>query len=119
LEGHDPQDISATIVLGGDGTMLYAVEATYGTGIPLLGVNLGRVGFLAELERDDVAHAARRLADGDYVVECRHTLDVEVSSPDGASHRGWALNEVTVERNNTRRILDVMIEVDRVPLSSF
>ncbi|WP_296664747.1 NAD kinase [Demequina sp.] len=111
--------IEAALVLGGDGTMLHAAHLTHGTGIPLLGVNLGRVGFLAELERDDVAHAARRLAEGDYEIEERGTLDVTVTAPDGSVTSGWALNEATVERANLRTTVEVGLDIDGRPLSTF
>ena len=113
------EPIEAAIVLGGDGTMLHAAQVTHGTGIPLLGVNLGRVGFLAELERDDVAAAAQRLADGDYTIEGRGTLQVTVTRADGSVERGWALNEATLERANRLRTLEVTLAVDGQPLSSF
>ena len=113
------EPIEAAIVLGGDGTMLHAAERTHGTGIPLLGVNLGRVGFLAELEREDVSTAAQRLADGDYTVEERGTLRVTVTREDGSVETGWALNEATVERANRLRTLEVTLAVDGLPLSSF
>ncbi len=111
--------IEAAIVLGGDGTMLHAARMTHGTDIPLLGVNLGRVGFLAELEREDVARAAERLAKGSYTVEERHTLRVVITHPDGSVDESWALNEATLERANRLRTLEVTIAVDGEPLSSF
>ncbi|MFN3866832.1 MAG: NAD kinase [Demequina sp.] len=113
------EPIEAAIVLGGDGTMLHAARKTHGTNIPLLGVNLGRVGFLAELEREDVATAAQRLAAGDYTVEERRTLSVTVTSADGTQEHGWALNEATLERANRLRTLEVTLAVDGEPLSSF
>lgn len=113
------EPIEAAIVLGGDGTMLHAARKTHGTDIPLLGVNLGRVGFLAELEREDVANAAQRLADGAYTVEERRTLSVVVIGADGTEERGWALNEATLERANRLRTLEVTLAVDGEPLSSF
>ncbi|MFV0286745.1 MAG: NAD kinase, partial [Demequina sp.] len=112
-------DVEAAIVLGGDGTMLHAAHLTHGTGIPLLGVNLGRVGFLAELERDDVVAAASRLASGDYTIEERRTLTATVTRPDGTTETGWALNEATLERANRLRTLEVAVAVDSRPLSSF
>ena len=112
-------DIESALVLGGDGTMLHAARATHGSGMPLLGVNLGRVGFLAELERDDVAHAAERLAAGDYLVEERGTLEVTVIHPDGSHESDWALNEATLERANLQRTLEVIVAVDGHPLSAF
>lgn len=109
----------AAIVLGGDGTMLHAARMTHGSGIPLLGVNLGRVGFLAELEREDVARAAQRLADGNYFVEQRQTLHITVSHADGRVEQTWALNEAALERADRLRTLEVTLAVDDQPLSSF
>lgn len=114
-----PEQIDAVIVLGGDGTMLRAARIAHGTGAPLLGVNLGHVGFLAELERDDVENAVERLASGAFTVEERRTVEVRVLDPDGTLRRGWALNEATVERSDLQRTLDVALEVDGRPLSSF
>lgn len=111
--------IEAAVVLGGDGTILHAAALTHGTGIPLLGVNLGHVGFLAELEREDVTHAIQRLVAGDYTTEERGTLEVAVKSPDGAVATGWALNEATVERAGSRRSVELALEVDGRPVSIF
>lgn len=119
----DPADVvgtlDAALILGGDGTMLYAVDATRGTDIPLLGVNCGRVGFLTDAERDDLGIAARALAEGTFTVEERGTLEYTLTRPDGTKEDGWALNEVTVERALPRRMLGVVIEVDHRPLSTF
>lgn len=115
----DGDPVEAVIVLGGDGTMLRAAREAQGSQAPLLGVNLGHVGFLAELERDDVEHAVERIATGDFWVEERRTVDVTVHQPDGSVEHSWALNEVTVERTDLLRTLDVAVEVDGRPLSSF
>ncbi|MFS0701073.1 NAD kinase [Cellulomonas sp. 179-A 4D5 NHS] len=113
-------DLDLAVVLGGDGTILRAAELTRGTGVPLLGVNLGHVGFLAESEREDIDEAVRRLADGAYTVEERGTLDVRVHIPGGgAPDVGWALNEAALEKSDRARMLEVVIEVDGRPLSSF
>ena len=108
------------MVLGGDGTILRAAELTHGTEVPILGVNLGHVGFLAESERDDLRLAVQRLADRDYVVEERAVVDVQVFLPgsDEPVH-GWALNEATVEKAQRERMIEVGIGVDGRPLSSF
>ncbi len=111
--------IEAAVVLGGDGTILHAAALTHGTDIPLLGVNLGHVGFLAELERDDLAHAVARLVAGDYTVEERGTLEVEVLEPDGSTHAGWALNEATIERTDFLRSVELVVAVDGRPMSTF
>ena len=113
-------DLELAIVLGGDGTILRAAELTRGLGVPLLGVNLGHVGFLAESEREDIGEAVQRLAVGDYAVEERGTLDVQVRGP--GQHvpvRGWALNEAALEKSDPTRMVEVVIEVDGRPVSTF
>ncbi len=120
VPGDSVEDLELAIVLGGDGTILRAAELTRGTGVPLLGVNLGHVGFLAESERDDIGAAVRRLADGDYDIEERTTLDVRVHQPGGSAPVvGWALNEAALEKNEPARMVEVVIEVDSRPLSTF
>jgi NAD+ kinase len=113
-------DLELAIVLGGDGTILRAAELTRGLGVPLLGVNLGHVGFLAESEREDIGDAVQRLADGDYDVEERGTLEVSVlSRGSGTPVRGWALNEAALEKSDPSRMIEVALEVDGRPLSTF
>lgn len=107
------------VVLGGDGTILRAAEFTRDRGVPMLGVNLGHVGFLAEIEPDDVHTAVRRLTSGDYEVEERSTLDVRVLAPDGTVTADWALNEATMEKTDPALMIEVIVEVDGRPLSTF
>jgi NAD+ kinase len=108
------------MVLGGDGTILRAAELTHGTDVPLLGVNLGHVGFLAEAEREGLPAAVQRLAARDYVVEERGVLEVRLTLPGEDEVRvGWALNEATVEKATRERMIEVAIGVDGRPLSSF
>jgi NAD+ kinase len=114
-----PQDLELVIVLGGDGTILRAAEMVRGCDAPLLGVNLGHVGFLAESERDDLAEAVRRGLARDYEVEERMTLWVRVKLDNDVVYESWALNEATVEKASRERMLEVVIEVDGRPLSSF
>lgn len=112
-------DIELVVVLGGDGTILRAAEVVRGCAAPLLGVNLGHVGFLAESERDDLAATVRRAVVRDYLVEERMTLDVRVEIDGDVVYRTWALNEATVEKASRERMLEVVIEVDGRPLSTF
>lgn len=113
-------DLTMVIVLGGDGTILRAAELTHGSGVPLLGVNLGHMGFLAESEREDIDEAVRRIAAGEYDVEERGTIEARVLRPDGAPvETGWALNEATIEKADRARMVEVVVEVDGRPLSSF
>ncbi len=112
-------ELELVIVLGGDGTILRAAELARGGSAPLLGINLGHVGFLAESERDDLAGAVARALDRDYLVEERMTLAVRVKHGHEVVYETWALNEATVEKASRERMLEVVIEVDGRPLSSF
>jgi len=110
-------DVELVVVLGGDGTVLRGAEIARAAGIPLLGVNLGRVGFLAEAEYEDLTMVVDRIVARDYVVEERMTIDVEVSLDGQTLDRSWALNEATVEKAARERMIEVIIEVDGRPLS--
>lgn len=114
-----PADVELGIVLGGDGTILLAAEILRGSHAPLLGVNLGHVGFLAESERDDLDQAIHRAIARDYTVEKRMTIDVVVTSGDKEVFRTWALNEATIEKAAPKRMIEVAVAVDDEPLSSF
>ena len=107
------------IVLGGDGTILRAAELVRGTDTTLLGVNLGHVGFLAEAEREEVAETVARVVGGDYRVEERMTLDVQVVLGGQVVARSWAVNEVSVEKGNRERMVEMVVDVDGRPLSTF
>ena len=105
------------LVLGGDGSLLRAAELARPAGTPLIGVNLGHVGFLAEAEPDGLTETVDRLVAGDYRVEERMTLEVVVSDDGTEFARGWALNEVSVEKAARERVIEVIVEVDGRPLS--
>lgn len=115
----DLDDLALVMVLGGDGTILRAAEITRGSGVPLLGFNLGHVGFLAEAEREDIDDAVRRIAAGEYDVEERGTIEVRVLRPGDHVEHGWALNDATIEKVDPSRMVEVVVEVDGRPLSSF
>ncbi len=107
------------LVLGGDGTLLRAAEMSRPVGTPLLGVNLGRIGFLAETEQDLLPAALDAIVDGEYAIEERMTLDAVARSNGDVLARTWALNEATVEKSIRERILEVVLEVDGRPVSAF
>ena len=112
-------DLELVMVLGGDGTILRAAEISRGCSAPLLGVNLGHVGFLAESERDDLEITITRVLEKDYLVEERMTLSVRVKVGGRVTYETWALNEATVEKASRERMLEIAIEVDGRPLSTF
>ena len=105
------------LVLGGDGTILRAAELSRAAAVPLLGVNLGRVGFLAEAESADLEHTLERVLDRDYTVEQRMTIDVDIMVDGSLVASDWALNECAVEKAARERLLEVVVEVDGRPLS--
>lgn len=112
-------ELEVAMVLGGDGTILKAAEVVREAEVPLVGINLGHVGFLAESERDGLAEAVDRVVTKDYVVKERMTLDVRVIVKGIEVYRTWALNEATVEKSERERMLEVVVEVEEHPLSSF
>ena len=113
------QGCELIIVLGGDGTLLRGAEFARASGVPMLGVNLGRVGFLAEAERDDLDKVVDRVVTREYEVEERMTLDVLVRADGRIVHTDWALNEASVEKASRERMLEVVTEVDGRPVSRF
>ncbi|WP_309066853.1 NAD kinase [Microbacterium sp.] len=112
--------LELAIVLGGDGTILRAAELVRGSDAPVLGINMGHVGFLAEIDRDDMDNAVHRVIARDYEVEERLALSVRVKDVEGrVVFETWALNEATVEKASRERMIEVVLEIDGRPLSSF
>lgn len=113
------EDCELALVIGGDGTILRAAEVTHTTGTPVLGVNLGHVGFLAEAEHDAVDVTIDAIVQRHYVTEDRLTLDVRVLHDGQEVFRTFAVNEASVEKASRERMIEVVIEVDGRPLSRF
>ncbi len=105
------------LVVGGDGTLLRAAELARPARVPLLGVNLGHIGFLAEAEPEDLTAAVAGLAARQYSIESRMTIDVTVRNNGAQLAVTWALNEATVEKAARERMVDLVIEVEGRPLS--
>lgn len=105
------------IAVGGDGTILRASEYAYKDSIPLLGLNLGHVGFLAEAESDDVQSVVEAVIARSYRVEERLTLRVQLLRNDAVRWENWALNEAAVSKREAEGMIDVLLEVDARPLS--
>jgi len=104
------------VVLGGDGTILSAAEWALPVQVPLLGVNMGHVGFLAELEAAETADLVGRIVEHHYGVEERVTLDIEVHDGDEV-WRSFAVNELSIEKAVRSRMIDILVSVDERPLS--
>ena len=109
-------DVEVAVVLGGDGTILRGAEVTLLREIPLLGINLGHVGFLAEVEKPSISAIAESIVDKSYVYENRMVLGYSVQRNGQEISQGWALNEITVERDSTTMV-ELFVEIDRRPLS--
>ena len=105
------------VVVGGDGTILRAAEYAVPAGLPLLGVNLGHVGFLAEAESDDVPYVVASIVDRSYRVEDRTALSVRVLRGYKEIWSTWALNEASLEKAARERMIDVLVEIGGRPLS--
>ena len=90
------EPIELIIVLGGDGTILEAANIAHRQGVPVIGVNLGHVGFLAEAEEEELGELCERVVRGEYQVERRMCIDVEVRHPDGSVQSEWAANDIAV-----------------------
>jgi len=109
-------DIEAAVALGGDGTILRAAEITLSRDIPLLGINLGHVGFMAEVQRPTIAAIGDCIIGRKYVTESRMILKYAVLRNGKEIDSGWALNEVTVERERNTMV-ELFVEIDSRPLS--
>lgn len=113
----DLQSLEAAFVLGGDGTILRAAEILRGSNCPIVGVNLGHVGFLAEMESFDLGFTVEQVLAGNYTVDERLALDVVAEHDGVVLCETWALNEATVEKR--RRMLEVAVGIDDHPVSVF
>ncbi len=111
------EGVELVLVLGGDGSILRSAELARQARVPLLGVNLGHVGFLAAAESEDLDATVDLVLDRGYHVEERMTLDVVVQCDGVAEHSSWALNEASVEKAARERMLELVLEVDGRPLS--
>jgi NAD+ kinase len=111
------KDAEMVIVLGGDGTLLRAAELARPVGTPLLGVNLGHVGFLAEAEREDLAATVDKVVTRRYDVEERMTIDIAVRQDGAVTDTTWALNEASVEKASRERMVELVVEIEGRPLS--
>ncbi|MCW2810599.1 MAG: kinase, partial [Friedmanniella sp.] len=112
-------DIELMVVLGGDGTILRGAEWVYDSEVPLLGVNLGHIGFLAEAESSEIDSIVARVVDRSYVVEERLTIQATLRDCETGDElwSSWAVNEVSIEKTARERMVEVLVEIDGRPLS--
>ena len=108
--------VEIAVVLGGDGTILRGAELTRERNIPLLGINIGHVGFMAEVIRPEISAVAKSVIDKSYGLDSRMVLAYEVIRSGKVIDTGWALNEVTVERQHTTMV-ELFVQIDGRPLS--
>ncbi len=119
LNQYEDQSVDMAIVLGGDGSILRAAEVLRDRPAPILGVNLGHVGFMAEAEKEEIDQALDLVVAGKYKVRERTTLNVSVWQGGKQIFQSWALNEVAVEKSARERMIEVVLEVEKRPLSTF
>ena len=109
----DPQAIGALITLGGDGTLLRGARLLDGAQVPILGINLGRLGFLTTCGTDEIGEAVRALASGKYLAESRMALRAAAVDGDGVNRQEWrALNDFVVHKGGFARVVRVGLSVD-------
>lgn len=104
------------LVLGGDGTILRGAEIAHSSDVPVLGVNLGHVGFLAQINRPTIDLLVEAIDLKKYKTERRMTLAYKIERNGALVGEGWALNEVAVERN-TESMIELFVQIDGRPLS--
>ncbi len=108
-----PADLDAMLTLGGDGTLLRAARTVNERPVPILGINLGHLGFLTCCPAEALEDALRRLARGDYVVEPRMTLDARVRDATGAERAAWrALNDVVLHKGGFARVVTMWVQAN-------
>lgn len=116
----DATPLDAVLSLGGDGTLLRAARFLAGRPVPILGVNLGRLGFLTSLAASELEEGIRRLVAGDYQAEARLALAARVIARDGSARHAWrSLNDVVLHKGGFARVVRFMVEVDGEPLGAF
>ena len=118
-KNYSGEDLDLVMVLGGDGSILRAAEIVNDNPAPILGINLGHVGFMTEAERSEIPAVLDAVAAGNFSTSERTTLEVKVWQEGKEVFSSWAINEVAVEKSARERMLEVVLEIDARPVSSF
>jgi NAD+ kinase len=123
LAGGDGESFAAgldvVISLGGDGTMLRTLDMVFETGAAVLGVNVGRMGYLTEVEPAELDDRLERLVKGDYQIVERMVLEVDVTSAGPGAGRWWALNEAVLEKVRTGRMARLAVDINGTPFTTY
>ena len=114
--GRSITDFELILVLGGDGTMLRSAELSYGSKVPILGINIGHMGFLAEVERPSNSDVVRAIIERHFAYEERMSLRFEIERHGEVIDSGWALNEIVIEKESSQMV-ELFVSVDDRPLS--
>jgi NAD+ kinase len=115
----DAADCELVVVFGGDGTILRGIEIARAHDIPVLGVNLGHVGFLAEAEPEDIESVINVVVNNEWSVEERLTLAISATDADGRTWESWALNEVAIKKFNREHMANLLVSIDERPVSQW
>jgi len=114
-----PDDIDALLTLGGDGTMLRGARFLAGREVPILGVNLGKLGFLTSCGREDAEAAVRALASGDFLAEARMAIEARATTSDGTEKRWTALNDIVLHKGGFARVVRLRVEANGETVASY
>jgi len=113
------KDLDLVISLGGDGTMLHAVDLVYPESVPILGVNVGQLGYLTEVEPDELEASMARLLTGDFSVSERMVLDVRVTSQGPAAGTWFALNEAALEKQRSGHLIRLDVSINGTAFTTY
>ena len=111
-------DADLIIACGGDGTLLQTAHRARGSGVPMLGINIGYLGFITSVPGQKVKSAMRRILEADYVISRRTALDVTVDA-DGVTAEGWALNDVVIARGPNPHLIALEARIGSRPLTKY
>jgi NAD+ kinase len=100
------------VAIGGDGTMLFAAQLAIGRGVPLLGINRGRLGFLTDVSPDEMIGTFDAVLEGRYEADARQLLEAQLAFPDGRTAEYRALNDIVVQRHESGRMVELETRID-------
>lgn len=114
-----PGDVELVVALGGDGTLLGAAAHSRKRDVPLIGINLGHLGFLTEVNHDSLDYFIEQLVAGAYRVESRMTIDLAVVTPQGEIAKDWALNECVISNLDRAHPCHLGVGIDHRGISTY